>query len=216
MVEIIPAINSKTWDDAVSKIRKVEPYANWVHIDIADGTFTPNTLWHNSLDLVGFQTNLKLEIHMMEDDPEERIDHWFLQPVKRIIVHWEAVRDMDYIIEECRKEKVEIGIAIADLTSWTVLRQYINKIDMVQVLCVPAGVSGQGFHGHNLLKIRHLRKLCPHCTIEVDGGMTPETAGECVKMGANIVAAASYIFGSKDIKKAIEELQSIEADKHRL
>jgi len=49
-----------------------------------------------------------------------------------------------------------------------------------------------------------------------DGGMTPETAGECVKMGANIVAAASYIFGSKDIKKAIEELQSIEADKHRL
>ena len=82
----------------------------------------------------------------------------------------------------------------------------INKIDMVQVLCVPAGVSGQGFHGHNLLKIRHLRKLCPHCTIEVDGGMNPETAREAIRAGANVIVAASHIFNHKDIPQALAEL----------
>ena len=209
MAEIIPAINSETFDGVREKIRKIEPYVKWAHLDIADGTFTPNTLWHNSLDLVGFKTNLNLEIHMMEDAPEERIDHWFLPPVKRIIVHWETVRDLDYIIEECHKEKIEVGLAIADQTSWTKLKTYIDKVDMLQVLCVPAGRAGQDFHAHNLLKIKHLRKLCPHCIIEVDGGINLETAKKSVEIGANIIAAASYIFNRSDIKKAIEELFEI-------
>ena len=105
MAEIIPVINSKTFEEVRDKIRKVEPYAKWAHIDVADGTFAPITLWHNSLDLVGFKTNLNLEIHMMENDPEERIDHWFLPPVKRIIVHWETVNDMEFIIEAVNKYK---------------------------------------------------------------------------------------------------------------
>ena len=52
MIEIIPVINSKTWEDAVAKIRKVEPFAKWAHIDVADGTFAPVTLWHNSFDFI--------------------------------------------------------------------------------------------------------------------------------------------------------------------
>ena len=146
---------------------------------------------------------------MMENDPEERIDHWFLPPVKRIIVHWETVHDLDFIIEECHKEKIEVGLAIADPTSWTKLKPYIDRVDMLQVLCVPAGRAGQGFHGHNLLKIKHLRKICPHCIIEVDGGVNQETAQKSVEMGANVIAAASYIFNSKDVKKAVEELSKI-------
>ena len=212
MIEVIPAINSQSWKDVEKKIRLIEPHVQWAHLDIADGTFTPNTLWHNSLDLLEFQTNLGLEVHMMEDDPEERIDHWFLPPVKRIIVHWETVTDMDYIIEECHKEKIEVGLAIADRTSWTKLKPYVNKVDMFQVLCVPAGRAGQEFHGHNLLKIKHLRKAYPKCIIEVDGGINQYTARQAVETGANMIAAASHIFNSKDIKKAIEELRFIEAD----
>jgi|SRR3989338_5628119 len=209
LAEIIPVINSKTFEEVRDKIRKVEPYAKWAHIDVADGTFAPITLWHNSLDLVGFKTNLNLEIHMMENDPEERIDHWFLPPVKRIIVHWETVNDMEFIIEECHKEKIEVGLAIADQTSWTKLKPYIDKVDMFQVLCVPAGPTGQEFHGHNLLKIKHLRRICPSCMIEVDGGINPSNAKQTIEMGANVIAAGWYIFTSKDIKKAIEELQNI-------
>lgn len=210
MIEIIPAINAETFEEVKAKIRKVEPYAEWAHLDIADGTFTPNTLWHNSLDLVGFETPLKFEIHMMEDLPEERIEHWFLPPVKRIIVHVETIHNLDFIIEDCKKEGIEVGVAIADQTSWTKLKPYIGKVDMFQVLCVPPGKAGQHFHRHNLLKIKHLRAMCNHCKIEADGGMDPDTAKEAVKIGANVVAAASYIFGSKDIKGAIETLQDIQ------
>ena len=102
-----------------------------------------------------------------------------------------------------------MGLAIADQTSWTKLRPYIDKVDMFHVLCVPAGRAGQEFHGHNLLKIKHLRKICPHCIIEVDGGVNQETAQKSVEMGANVIAAASYIFNSKDVKKAVEELSKI-------
>lgn len=209
MVEVIPAINAQTFEEVKTKIKMIEPFAEWAHLDIADGTFTPNTLWHQPIDLVGFETPLKLEIHMMEDDPEERIDHWFLPPVKRIIIHWETFKDFDFMLEECQKEGIELGMSISDQTSWTKLKPYAGKINFFQVLCVPPGIAGQEFHRHNLLKIKHLRALCNSCKIEVDGGINPYTAKEAVKMGANVIAAASHIFGSKDIKKAIEELSSL-------
>ncbi|MBI2637634.1 MAG: ribulose-phosphate 3-epimerase, partial [Candidatus Sungbacteria bacterium] len=100
------------------------------------------------------------------------------------------------------------GLAIADKTSWTKLKSWVDKVDMLQVLSIPAGKAGQEFHRHNLVKIRHLRRICRDCTIEADGGMNPHIAGLAREYGANVIAAASYIFESKDIEKAIEELQN--------
>lgn len=206
MVEVIPAINAATWEEVARKIRLVKSFAHWVHIDVADGTFTPNTLWHNPLDLVGFETPAKLEIHLMEDRPEDRIEAWVVKPVRRVIVHYEVAHDLDFIFAECWRNGIEVGLAINSHTSWTNLKPYAEKAHLLQILAVHAGQSGQEFETHNLSKIKHLRAFAPECKIEVDGGMTPDAAEACIKAGADIIVSASYIFSHPSPKMAIREL----------
>lgn len=207
MIEIIPAINTQTWEEVEKKIRLIEPYTGWVHIDVADGTFTPNTLWHNPLDLVGLDTRCKIEIHLMEDRPEERIEAWLLDPVKRIIVHQEVTHDLDFILAECRAEGIEVGLSVGSHTSWTHLKPFSKQVDLLQILAVHPGLAGQEFEHHNLSKIKHLRAFCPGCRIEVDGGVTPGVADDCVRAGANILVSANYIFSHPSPKLAMRELQ---------
>ena len=206
MVEIIPAINADTWDEVARKIRLVEPYVDWVHIDVADGTFTPNALWHNPLDLVGFETKANVEIHLMEDRPEERIEAWLIKPVKRVIVHYEVTHDLDFILAEAKKDGVAVGLSVDSHTSWTCLKPFVDKVDLLQILAVHAGKAGQEFERHNLSKIKHLRQFAPKAIIEVDGGIVPDIADDCVAAGANILASASYIFDHPSPKMAIREL----------
>lgn len=210
MAQIIPAINAATWEEAVKKIRLVEPFVEWVHLDVADGTFTPNSLWHNPLDLVGFSTKCNIEIHLMEDRPEDRIEAWLIRPVKRVIVHFEVTHDFDFIQSACRGAGVGVGVAISSHTSWTHLRPFAEQADLLQILAVHAGKGGQEFERHNLSKIKHLRAFAPRAIIEVDGGMTPEIADDCIRAGANILVAGSYIFSHPSPKMAIRELYAVD------
>lgn len=208
MAKIIPAINSAAWDEVVKKIRLVEPFADWVHIDIADGTFTRNSLWHNSLDLVGFETKLNLEIHLMEREPEDRFSAWFFPQVKRIIVQQEVTRDFDFIANACHTNKVEAGISILTETHWAVLKPFLGKADMIQFLAVKPGFAGQKFDEHNYYKIKKTRALDSHIPIEIDGGVKVGVAKKCAQAGATHLVTASAVFDAVDIEKAIEELKN--------
>ena len=79
---IIPAINADSFEEVQKKIKLIEPYVSWAHLDIADGTFTRNTLWHNLVEFAMIETELNIEIHLMIDKVEEKIDHWFNPSVK--------------------------------------------------------------------------------------------------------------------------------------
>ncbi len=205
--EIIPAINTDNFEDVKDQIKKVEPYVKWIQLDIADGTFTKNTTWHNASDFLSLHPPLKIEVHLMVNKIEERIFEWFLPMIDRIIFQLETARDPDFVIEKCRSEKKEVGIAIGPDTPWTQLIPYLDKVDLVQILGVEPGLAGQEFKKECFDKISHLRKECPKCIIEVDGGMDKSTAKKAVGAGADIIVAASEIFKSKNIKKAIRELK---------
>jgi len=214
--DLIPAINVDDFEEVEKRIKTVEPFVNpaaggagWVQLDIADGTFTKNTTWHSSEDLVGLETTLKIEAHLMIADIEDRIENWLIAPIQRIIFHLETAKDPDFVIEKCREAKKEVGIAIGPDTAWTQLVPYFQKVDLIQILGVYPGLAGQKFQEECFDKIMHLRKECPKCIIEVDGGMDKETAKKVVDAGANIIIAASAIFDSKDIKEAIKELKNV-------
>ena len=187
----------------------MEPFSEWVQLDIADGTFTKNTTWHNSEDLLAAKTPLKIEVHLMIADIEKRVEEWLLAPVQRIIFHLEATKNPDFVIEKIKKAGKEVGIAIGPDTPWTKLVPYFQKADLFQILGVYPGLAGQKFQKECFDKIIHLRKKCLQCIIEVDGGMNAETAKQAIEAGANIIVAAGAIFGAKDIKKAIEELKNV-------
>lgn len=215
-VEIIPAVNADTFEEVQRRVRLIESLSpskaafdgcGWAQIDAADGTFTKNTIWHNPKDLAFLETSLKIELHLMLDNMERRIEDWLLPNVHRIIFHISAANDPDFVIEKCRKAGKEAGIAIGPDESLTQALKYRDKVDMFQILAVHPGLPGQEAQAEAFERISELRGFCGECTIEVDGGMNKETAIKAVEAGANIIAAAAAIFSADDIGKAIKELR---------
>ena len=210
LAEVIPSINVQTFEEVQERIKKIEPYVQWCHLDVTDGIFSKHCTWHNSADVSLLDTKLKLEVHLMVQNPEKIIDQWLIKPVKRVIVHLEAVSDTELIIKKCRDAGVEIGLAVNPETFWGKLEPWFKKVDMVQVLAVHPGPSGQEVDWPEILgKVQHIRDRCGGCMIEIDGGINPETASKAVQAGANVLVAGAYIFNSQDIKHSIAELKRL-------
>ncbi|MBU2633441.1 hypothetical protein KJ751_02975 [Patescibacteria group bacterium] len=210
-MQVIPTINSKSFKKIKEKIELIETQtdSSWVQIDVADGTFTKNTIWHNASNLLTLETKLNIEVHLMISDIEKRIEDWLIEPVKRIIFHLETAKDPHFVIQKCKKANKEVGIAIGPDTSWTQLMPFCDKVNLFQILSVRPGSAGQKFQEESLEKIMSLRSNCPSAIIEVDGGVDDGVAKKVEEAGADIVAVASYIFNAKDVGKAIEELEAI-------
>ena len=207
MVEIIPSINAPTFEEVQKKIALVEQYVLWCHLDVTDGMFSQHPTWRDPADLPRLQTPVKVEVHLMVEEPEKMIDRWFVEPVRRVIVHLEATKDPELVIQKCRDAGIEVGFAVRPGTSWEKLKPWFGKIDAAVFLRVPPGASGQQMPSEMLEEIRHLRAACPECIIEVDGGVNVETAPRARGAGADLLVAGAAIFNNLDIAKAIDDLK---------
>lgn len=207
MAEIIPAINADNFEEIKKKTKLVEPYVSWVQLDVADGTFTKNILWHNSRDLLNLETNLNIEAHLMINDIEKNVDEWLIPQVKRIIFHIETAVDPDLVIKKIQDAGKEAGMAAGPDGSWTQLAHHKGKINFFQILGVFPGIAGQKINERTYRQIKELKKFCKECIIEVDGGVNADNAKKLIDAGADILCAANAIF-SGDIKKNIEELKN--------
>jgi len=214
MIEITPAIIAKNFNDLKEKVDLVKPYVKWVHIDVMDGKFVPNNTWNQPEELLGSGFGVFLEAHLMIYEPEKHVDKWLGAGINRIIFHIEATSDPQGVIKICRKGKVEVGVAVNPETLLSSIEDVtgsdpVTSVDMVLIMGVTPGFGGQEFKSEVIEKIKSLRKANQHLTIGVDGGMNLETAKKAVEAGANVIVAGSYIFDSKDIVKAIEEMKGI-------
>jgi ribulose-phosphate 3-epimerase len=209
VVEIIPSINVDNFQEAEARIKLVESYVSWVHLDVSDGIFTPYTSWRDSKDLETFETPLRIELHLMIDKPEESIDKWLSNCVSRVIFHQEATKKHKQIIESIHKAKREVGVAIKPETQWMKLFPFIDNVELLQFLAVSPGPSGQKFDSNILHKLEHMHSLAPGCTIEIDGGVTEQVASQCAHRGATALVVGSAIFDAPNIKEAIINLNNI-------
>ena len=207
MVEIIPSINAPTFPEVQERIKQMEPFVSWCHLDVTDGVFSKHLTWHNPADLPLLDTSLNAEVHLMVEEPEKIIDQWLVHPIKRVIVHLEASKDIDIIIKKCAEAGIELGLALRPDTFWGKLVPWVEKIHFIQLLAVQPGPSGQEMSEEIVDKITHLRQSCPACIIEVDGGVNPATAALARNAGAHILISGGYIFSQSDIAHAIKELQ---------
>ncbi len=208
MAEIIPTILVKNFKEVEERIKAVEKYVSWVQLDIMDGIFVSNTTWHNPEDLKKIKTAIKLEVHLMVEKPEEVIEDW-LKSVDRIIFHFESrISDLAGLIKKIHNRGKQVGLAINPETHLSVVEPFLQDLDSVLFMTVQPGQGGQEFKNWVLDKVRALRDMWPDGNIEIDGGMNSETAKRAIEAGANLVCAGSYIFKSKNINKAINELKS--------
>lgn len=213
---VIPVINADNFEELKEKIKLVEQYVDSIHVDVADGSFTKNTIWHNPKDLIGFETRLNIEVHLMLNDIDSKISEWLLPntcpakgAVSRIVFHLSASRDTDFVISEIKKAGKEAGISISPDESVENALKYKNKVNFYQILGVYPGLAGQKTLESTFGRIKEVRDVCPSCIIEVDGGMNKETAKRAVEAGADIIVAASAIFNGGGIRENIENLKNL-------
>ncbi len=209
-MEIIPAIIAKDIDEISQKILLVKPYVNWVQIDVSDGIFTPNVTWNNPQELKHISSGVSLEMHLMISDPAQHIDGWINSGAKRIIVHVDAktsYEEVEAMAKKAKNSNVAFGIALNPDVGIDDIKNVVPLADIVLLLAVSPGFSGQKFNESILEKIRDLRKMFSDVMIEIDGGVNPDIAKKCIEAGANILVSASYIFEAPDIGKAIESLK---------
>ncbi len=207
MAEIIPSINVPTFAQVQERVKKIEPYVNWCHLDVTDGIFSKHPTWRDPADLPDLATKLNVEVHLMVSEPEKIIDQWLVKPIKRAIVHLEATKDLDLIIKKCHEAGREIGLAINPETFWRQLEPWLGKVNIIQTLAVHPGPSGQQADWPEILgKVGHIREACPSCIIEVDGGINPDSAHKAVITGANLLVSGAYIFASANTEEAIKNL----------
>lgn len=182
--------------DIVKKLDDTE--CDYIHVDIMDGKFVDNKTWTFSemKDIVKY-SNKKLDVHLMVTKPKKYIDDYALLNTDRIAFHYEAVDDIEEMIEYVKNYGLKVGLAINPDTKPDVVFPYLKYLDQVLVMSVYPGKSGQSFIEESTLKIKMIKdeiirqKL--NCEVSVDGGINYENAIKCVNAGVDILVSATYL-----------------------
>lgn len=202
-IEIIPAILSKTSGDYHKKFKSVEPFTDWIQIDIVDNKFARN-LTIGPKEVGAIRSAKKLEIQLMVDFIEDWIDPFIeirgRTNVDRIIVPYESCREPLEVVNHIRQHDLQIGFSLNPDTPADRLQHLVGKIDVALLLAVHPGFSGQHFVYGTLEKIRQVKQLREDILVEIDGGIEPGTARKCAQMGADILAAGSFVFENDKIE----------------
>lgn len=213
-MEVLPVINCLDRICAEDKLRKVKSFLKkdgWLHIDAGDGRFTFNKTWTDPTDWANLRAPFNLEVHLMVEEPEKYIESWIAAGARRLILHAETLTEETArnIVLRARKSGVGAMLSSNPHTDTKILWPLLKIFSDFQVLAVDPGPSGQKFLPIVLRKIRFLRNFAPNAKIEVDGGVDLDAARSAKDAGANIVVSASFIFNSKNPKKAYKQLNKI-------
>ena len=229
MIEVIPAVLAKDYNDLRQKIANVVNVSHVVQIDICDGDFVPSTSWpmgYNDKESVAlilneeeglpYWENLDFEFDLMVKDAVKQFDFFVSLGAKRIIFHLEAeneseLKDFINSMDPYTRETLEIGIALNTTTPVEKIEPFINSIDFVQFMGIEhIGFQGQDFDERVLAQIKELRLKYSDIIISVDGSVNEDTAPLLVKAGANRLVAGSVLIKSFDVRETIKELEELE------
>ena len=212
-MKIAPSILSADFSNLQRDIELVEKGgADYIHVDVMDGQFVPNiTFGPNIVQAIRPITKLPLDVHLMIVDPEKYIPAFAKAGADIITVHVEATPHIHRALHMMKDIGVKSGVVINPGTPITMIKHVLPIADQVLVMTVNPGFGGQSFIEETVEKIAELSELREqnnwHYSIEVDGGIVPETAQICQKAGADVFVAGSYIYNSEDPVGQINQLK---------
>ncbi|MDO9333619.1 MAG: ribulose-phosphate 3-epimerase [Dehalococcoidales bacterium] len=213
-VKIAPSILSADFARLGEQVQEAtKAGADYIHIDVMDGRFVPQiTIGAPVVAAIRRWTDLPLDVHLMIESPEQQISQFAKAGASIITVHMETCLHIHRGVQMIKDAGCKAGISINPATSISVLDEILPEVDLVLLMTVNPGFSGQTFIESTLNKITRLRKELDRrslkAELEVDGGINIETASRVVKAGATVLVAGAAIFNSREsVEEAINKLR---------
>ncbi|HEX8591575.1 MAG TPA: hypothetical protein VF696_02405 [Candidatus Paceibacterota bacterium] len=225
MGAIIPAILPTSREDLDARLLRLNGVTDEVQIDIVDGRFVTPASWpytpgtglsvDDPLPELG---SFRFEVDLMVEEPEKVIGMWIAAGAVRITVHAEASRRLSQIIDDFQRtyghdkgftpNLLSLGIAINAATDMSLVEPFLDRCDYVQFMGIARiGKQGEPFDSRVLPKIQAFHRKYPNIPIQIDGGVSQQTAPGLLRAGASRLVVGSALWRAPNLK---EELQSLE------
>lgn len=211
---IAPSILAADFAHLARDIEAISDHIDLLHVDVMDGHFVPNiSVGPPVISSLRRATDKYLDCHLMITDPLT-----YLEPLREagangVTAHIEAVPDPTAVFVEAERVGLDVGLVINPPTPVSAIEPYLDRANMVVVMCVHPGFGGQSFIHESLPKIERLRELIDSrglsTDIEVDGGIDLRTIASAREAGANVFVAGTSVFRADDPVAAIKEMRSI-------
>ncbi|MGA2027941.1 MAG: ribulose-phosphate 3-epimerase [Syntrophobacteraceae bacterium] len=194
------SILSANFGRLAEEVKAVEAAgADWIHVDVMDGHFVPNiTIGPNMVKALSQVTRLPLDVHLMIEKPGRYLEDFVKAGANWLGVHAEACVHLHRVIQRIKELGVKAAVALNPATPLCMIDLVLPDVDMVLLMTVNPGFGGQTFIANVLPKIRQCRSMIDDAglstLLQVDGGVTPQIAGELAEAGVDVFVAGSAVF----------------------
>ncbi|MBN2582752.1 MAG: ribulose-phosphate 3-epimerase [Planctomycetes bacterium] len=208
---IAPSLLASDFGRLAEEVARIEEAgADLIHFDVMDGHFVPNlTFGPGICEAVRRVTDLYIDVHLMLDNPQVFFKPFAEAGADNITFHAEVTDTAAELTGQIHDLGLDAGITVNPDVSVELLRPVVDDVEMVLIMSVFAGFGGQKFIPSSIERVRTVRPwLRDGQRLEIDGGITPETAVEAARAGADVLVAGTSVFRAPDAREAIAALRA--------